>query len=142
MILRPPISTRTDTLFPYCTLVRSEPAVRRAPVLARARPARGRVLGGHHGVGGADPAVHDARRALRRNAPAGEAGALGRRRPAAGSRYRTGLAAVRSSVPHHALPVRGPAAVRADLATFGGAVRPGRVLRGDRGRGSAADGTG
>src|SRR3546814_5263653 len=98
-----------------------------------------RVLGGHHGVGGADPAVHDARRALGRDAPAGAAGALGRRRPAAGSRYRTGLAAVRSSVPHLALPVRGPAAVRADPAGFGGAVRPGRVLPGGRRHHADAD---
>src|SRR3546814_19027031 len=88
------------------TDVPGDPAVRRAPVPARARPARGRVLGGHHGIGGADPAVHDARRALGRDAPAGAAGALGRRRPAAGSRYRTGLASVRSSVTNITLPVR------------------------------------
>src|SRR3546814_14266776 len=106
------------------TDVPGDPAVRRAPVPARARPARGRVLGGHHGIGGADPAVHDARRALGRDAPAGAAGALGRRRPAAGSRYRPGLAAVRSSVPHLALPVPGPAAVRADPAVFGRAGSP------------------
>src|SRR3546814_11397855 len=64
MIRRPPRCTRTDPPFPYTTLFRSparatdvpgDPAVRRAPVPARARPARGRVLGGHHGVGGADP---------------------------------------------------------------------------------------
>src|SRR3546814_3930573 len=31
MLLRPPSSTRTDSLFPYTTLVRSPPAVQRNP---------------------------------------------------------------------------------------------------------------
>src|SRR3546814_13039026 len=39
MILRPPRSTRTDTLFPYTTLFRSRRAARRLCRFARARPA-------------------------------------------------------------------------------------------------------
>src|SRR3546814_1424128 len=56
MIRRPPRSTRTDTLFPYTTLVRSAAArrrrvrdgaaVRRAPVHARRPPRPARALGG------------------------------------------------------------------------------------------------
>src|SRR3546814_18913192 len=41
MILRPPISTRTDTLFPYTTLFRSPPSVDR-PYTA--------VFAGNHGI--------------------------------------------------------------------------------------------
>src|SRR3546814_1317557 len=37
MIRRPPRSTRTDTLFPYTTLFRSRPGVRRRGVQARSR---------------------------------------------------------------------------------------------------------
>src|SRR3546814_1852304 len=42
MILRPPRSTRTDTLFPYTTLFRSQAADRRAEELEDARQ-QGRV---------------------------------------------------------------------------------------------------
>src|SRR3546814_11817915 len=45
MILRPPISTRTDTLFPYTTLFRSSPHAARglpAPVPRGATPDRRR----------------------------------------------------------------------------------------------------
>src|SRR3546814_12699311 len=45
MILRPPISTRTDTLFPYTTLVRSRLAHRHGDFLLRHR----RLLGAHAG---------------------------------------------------------------------------------------------
>src|SRR3546814_18550037 len=38
MIRRPPRSTRTDTLFPYTTLFRSEPAQRRLPPEDRLLP--------------------------------------------------------------------------------------------------------
>src|SRR3546814_14230020 len=48
MILRPPISTRTDTLFPYTTLFRSgDPGV-----AARARAARLAVAAAGRGAGG------------------------------------------------------------------------------------------
>src|SRR3546814_476422 len=40
MIRRPPRSNRTDTLFPYTTLVRSLRAYRRHPPQARLRPGR------------------------------------------------------------------------------------------------------
>src|SRR3546814_5636377 len=40
MILRPPKSTRTDTLFPYTTLFRSGPAPPRTPGGRRAVPSR------------------------------------------------------------------------------------------------------
>src|SRR3546814_8942675 len=35
MIRRPPRSTRTDTLFPYTTLFRSEPSLGLAPLIVR-----------------------------------------------------------------------------------------------------------
>src|SRR3546814_19449771 len=38
MMRRPPLSTRTDTLFPYTTLVRSHRRVRRRPVAPALRP--------------------------------------------------------------------------------------------------------
>src|SRR3546814_10958101 len=52
MIRRPPISTRTDTLFPYTTLFRSQPRGR----FDRGRPERriGAPLGGSHPVGMAE----------------------------------------------------------------------------------------
>src|SRR3546814_2976953 len=40
MLRRPPKSTRTDTLFPYTTLVRSDVAVRAHPVVGQAVPGR------------------------------------------------------------------------------------------------------
>src|SRR3546814_14220503 len=45
MILRPPRSTRTDTLFPYTTLFRSVPVPLRARHGMRRRRARGRAQG-------------------------------------------------------------------------------------------------
>src|SRR3546814_7726824 len=45
MIRRPPRSTRTDTLFPYTTLVRSLPEAH--DLLDRFRPGGGRRLGAH-----------------------------------------------------------------------------------------------
>src|SRR3546814_8147672 len=48
MILRPPRSTRTDTLFPYTTLFRSKPPLERHDhmgKLLRARPFPGAELG-------------------------------------------------------------------------------------------------
>src|SRR3546814_5007142 len=48
MIRRPPISTRTDTLFPYTTLFRSSRTGEAAPVDRRfSDPARAQRLGGH-----------------------------------------------------------------------------------------------
>src|SRR3546814_2736874 len=45
MIRRPPISTRTDTLFPYTTLFRSrDPALRPAPRLSFVGRAQGHVV--------------------------------------------------------------------------------------------------
>src|SRR3546814_4749482 len=43
MIRRPPRSTRTDTLFPYTTLFRSELRADEAPAQAAAQPDRGHV---------------------------------------------------------------------------------------------------
>src|SRR3546814_11091282 len=50
MVRRPPSSTRTDTLFPYTTLVRSQAAVVAVdPVVVIAGEARGAAaLGQHH----------------------------------------------------------------------------------------------
>src|SRR3546814_16158049 len=57
MILRPPISTRIDTLFPYSTLFRSSPR----PVAAG--PARERRRAGPAGAcGGEPPGIADRRR--------------------------------------------------------------------------------
>src|SRR3546814_8464347 len=50
MIRRPPIATRTDTLFPYTTLFRAV-RWRQACDLARRRVVPGRELPGRHGVG-------------------------------------------------------------------------------------------
>src|SRR3546814_17046527 len=50
-IRRPPISNRTDTLFPYTTLFRSEPDRQREPLAAPVVDA----LGNRHGVPGRDP---------------------------------------------------------------------------------------
>src|SRR3546814_19700805 len=51
MIRRPPRSTRTDTLFPYTTLFRSQPADRAQhgfePMAQRAQPGRGLGRRGH-----------------------------------------------------------------------------------------------
>src|SRR3546814_9884766 len=47
MIRRPPISTRTDTLFPYTTLFRSFPSAVRLPLL---RPVRAYVRTGDRSV--------------------------------------------------------------------------------------------
>src|SRR3546814_1940351 len=44
MILRPPSSTRTDTLFPYPTLFRSEPAHLRYRLAAQSKDLRGLAL--------------------------------------------------------------------------------------------------
>src|SRR3546814_15451100 len=46
MIRRPPRSTRTDTLFPYTTLFRSERAFERAEEPARSPPSRNRRRSG------------------------------------------------------------------------------------------------
>src|SRR3546814_4267998 len=46
MILRPPRSTRTDTLFPYTTLFRSAWHKRAADRSGAGQPRSGRVLGG------------------------------------------------------------------------------------------------
>src|SRR3546814_4424491 len=45
MIRRPPRSTRTDTLFPYTTLVRSA-----VPAVARRQPGQQPFVGRDHGV--------------------------------------------------------------------------------------------
>src|SRR3546814_3695188 len=52
MILRPPRSKRTDTLFPYTTLVRSDPALlaERGARVARDRRGRRRVVVAFVGV--------------------------------------------------------------------------------------------
>src|SRR3546814_2010376 len=58
MLRRPPRSTRTDTLFPYTTLFRSDAAAARIPSAARADPlavGRDRDLRGAVRRGGADP---------------------------------------------------------------------------------------
>src|SRR3546814_10467835 len=47
MIRRPPISTRTDTLFPYTTLVRSEAFL------------HVRIVGGEHALTGLDQKIDD-----------------------------------------------------------------------------------
>src|SRR3546814_10373945 len=54
MIRRPPMSTRTDTLFPYTTLFRSPRPSRRRRGLLHPDP-------GHHGTapGGTDPRGHE-----------------------------------------------------------------------------------
>src|SRR3546814_14947826 len=44
MIRRPPRSTRTDTLFPYTPLFRSQPRLRHGRVVQHARLERGAVL--------------------------------------------------------------------------------------------------
>src|SRR3546814_15384916 len=52
MIRRPPRSTRTDTLFPYTTLVRSPRNRSLSEAMAAAKPCRGRgALSGPHGPG-------------------------------------------------------------------------------------------
>src|SRR3546814_18481146 len=51
MIRRPPISTRTDTLFPYTTLFRSSAAGKHFDAIHHAQRDAGNV-------GGADPAIH------------------------------------------------------------------------------------
>src|SRR3546814_5808246 len=60
MLRRPPRYTRTDTLFPYTTLFRSDPAARRAQVRiaqARAEPRAGCAQAQVHVVGDDRPSV-------------------------------------------------------------------------------------
>src|SRR3546814_12023897 len=65
MILRPPRSTRTDTLFPYTTLFRSPAAagpVRSAPARRRTAPqafSRRRATGHSAGPAGNPPLPHE-----------------------------------------------------------------------------------
>src|SRR3546814_6657280 len=67
MIRRPPRSTRTDTLFPYTTLFRSEPDLFRQRAVARLHPRRGDPA--------ARPLVQPGRRRAARRARPDPAGA-------------------------------------------------------------------
>src|SRR3546814_4444219 len=69
MIRRPPRSTRTDTLFPYTTLVRSDVHVSR---LGRNSAARGADLRPHNAA--AHVPVRRAARAAGRGGPGGRSG--------------------------------------------------------------------
>src|SRR3546814_3127528 len=103
MIRRPPRSTRTDTLFPYTTLFRSEGAARLAPH----PPGRASCAVLRERLDLADPGV-------RRAGPAPVAAtARDRRRPAR----------------QHALPPPGPAAARGGHPAGGWRLLRDRVAR-------------
>src|SRR3546814_13845549 len=81
MIRRPPISTRTDTLFPYTTLFRSPAGGRQAVVAKGRRLCRDGEVGGCDFQGwhnaGADAGRRHPRSAARRNGDGGGIGAVG-----------------------------------------------------------------
>src|SRR5690606_31981543 len=109
------------------------PAVRGAPVRARARAARRRLRRRPDRLGRPDPAVHGRRSALGGGAGAGGPGALDRRWPVGRPGHRPGLVGLRLSVPDLVVRLSGPGRAGPHSAGHRGAVRPGGLPAGGRG---------
>src|SRR3546814_7234013 len=98
---RPPRATRTDTLFPYTTLVRSQP--RPAP------PSHSAAVILQAADGDCAPAAPDASRALRTGPPTGQTTSASRRRaPAARRTSHPPAACARAPGPSDPRPAASP----------------------------------